>query len=505
MSHPSSHSSSPATDPSSSGGAGLAGRLVEGLTFDDVLLLPQHSDLLPKEVQLGTRFSRNVRLSIPIASAAMDTVTEWRLAVALAREGGIGIIHRNLGIEAQIREVDKVKRSANGVILDPVTLAPTATMKDAREIMSRQNISGLPIVEGETVVGILTRRDCRFEHSGDTPVAQVMTSEGLVTAPPGTSLSEARTLLHKHKVEKLIIADDQGRLRGLITMKDLDMLDAYPSSACDERGRLRVGAGIGVRDYERAEGLVDAGCDVLVVDTAHGHSTNVIETVAELKQKHSVDVVAGNVATAEAAKALAGAGADGVKVGIGPGSICTTRIVAGIGVPQLTAVFDCAEALRGTDVPLIADGGVRFSGDAAKALAAGASCVMIGSLFAGVEESPGETILYKGRTFKAVRGMGSLGAMVEGGKERYRQGDVQDARKLVPEGIEGMVPYKGKLSDFVYQMVGGIRASMGYVGAKDVDAFWQRARFVRVTAAGQAESHPHDVTITKESPNYGRE
>jgi IMP dehydrogenase len=494
-----------ARERASAGHVGHAGQLAEGLTFDDVLLLPQHSDLLPRQVELKTRFSRHVSISIPVASAAMDTVTEWQLAVALAREGGIGVIHRNLGIEAQIREVDKVKRSANGVILDPVTLAPTATMKDAREIMTRQNISGLPIVEGETLVGILTRRDCRFEHSGDTPVAQVMTSQGLVTAPPGTSLAQARLLLHKHKVEKLIIADDQRCLRGLITIKDLDMLEAFPSSACDERGRLRVGAAIGVHDHERAEGLVEAGCDVLVVDTAHGHSTNVIDTVRELKQRHSVDVVAGNVATAEAARALADAGADGVKVGIGPGSICTTRIVAGVGVPQLTAVFDCAEALRGLDVPLIADGGVRFSGDAAKALAAGASCVMLGSLFAGVEESPGETILYKGRTFKAVRGMGSLGAMVDGGKERYRQGDVEDMKKLVPEGIEGMVPYKGKLSDFVYQMVGGIRASMGYVGAKDVPAFWQRARFVRVTAAGQAESHPHDVTITKESPNYGRE
>jgi IMP dehydrogenase len=481
------------------------GRFAEGLTFDDVLLLPQHSDLLPREVELKSRFSRRVSINIPIASAAMDTVTEWQLAVSLAREGGIGVIHRNLGIEAQIREVDKVKRSANGVILDPVTLPPTATMGEAREIMTRQNISGLPIVEGETVVGILTRRDCRFEHSRNTPVAHVMTSEGLVMAPPGTSLSAARTLLEKHKVEKLLIADEKRRLRGLITMKDLDMLAAFPDSACDERGRLRVGAAIGVHDHERAQGLVDAGVDVLVVDTAHGHSTNVIETVRELKRRHAVDVVAGNVATAEATRALVEAGADGVKVGIGPGSICTTRIVAGVGVPQLTAIFDCAEALRGTDVPLIADGGVRFSGDVAKALAAGASCAMIGSLFAGVEESPGETILYKGRTFKAVRGMGSLGAMVEGGKERYRQGDVEDKKKLVPEGIEGMVPFKGKLSDFVYQLVGGLRAGMGYVGARDIPTLWQRARFVRVTAAGQAESHPHDVTITKESPNYGRE
>jgi IMP dehydrogenase len=480
-------------------------RFAEGLTFDDVLLVPQHSDLLPREVDLKTRFSRHVSINIPVASAAMDTVTEWQLAVSLAREGGIGVIHRNLSIEAQIREVDKVKRSANGVILDPVTLSPTATMGEAREIMTRQNISGLPIVEGATVVGILTRRDCRFEHSSNTPVAQVMTSDGLVTAPPGTSLKAARILLDKHKVEKLLIADAERRLCGLITMKDIDMLEAFPHSACDERGRLRVGAAIGVHDHERAQGLVEAGVDVLVVDTAHGHSTNVIDTVRELKRRYTCDVVAGNVATAEATRALVDAGADGVKVGIGPGSICTTRIVAGVGVPQLTAIFDCAEALRGTDVPLIADGGVRFSGDVAKALAAGASCAMIGSLFAGVEESPGETILYKGRTFKSVRGMGSLGAMVDGGKERYRQGDVEDKKKLVPEGIEGMVPYKGRLSDFVYQLVGGLRAGMGYVGAPDIALLWQRARFVRVTPAGQLESHPHDVTITKESPNYGRE
>ena len=487
-------------------GAGHAGgRFVEGLTFDDVLLVPQHSDLLPRDVDLRTRFSRNVSLNIPVASAAMDTVTEFHLAVALAREGGIGIIHRNLAIEAQIREVDKVKRSANGVILDPVTLPPTATMGEAREIMTRHNISGLPILEGETVVGILTSRDCRFQHSPETPVSQVMTAEGLVTAPPGTSLEAARTLLDRHKVEKLLIADGDRKLCGLITIKDLDMLEAYPHQACDERGRLRVGAAVGVHDHDRADGLVEAGVDVLVVDTAHGHSTNVIETVRELKRRHSVDVVAGNVATSEATRALIEAGVDGVKVGIGPGSICTTRIVAGVGVPQLTAIFDCAEALRAADVPLIADGGVRFSGDAAKALAAGAAVTMIGSLFAGVEESPGETILYKGRTFKAVRGMGSLGAMVEGGKERYRQGHVEDRKKLVPEGIEGMVPYKGRLSDFVYQLVGGIRAGMGYVGAKDIPALWQRARFTRVTAAGQAESHPHDVTITKESPNYGRE
>ena len=479
--------------------------LLEGLTFDDVLLMPRHSDLLPREVRLDTRFSRNVALKIPLSSAAMDTVTEWRVAVSLAREGGIGIIHRNLSVEAQVDQVDKVKRSANGVILDPVTLPPTATMAEARQIMARQNISGLPIVEGESVVGILTRRDCRFQTSDDTPVSQVMTNQGLVTAPPGTSLEEARDLLFQNKIEKLIIADDRGRLRGLITMKDLDMLEAFPNSATDERGRLRVGAAIGVHDYARAEGLVEAGVDVLVVDTAHGHSTNVIETVRRLKRAHSVDVVAGNVATPEAARALVHAGADGVKIGIGPGSICTTRVVAGVGVPQFTAVQMVAAELAADGVPVIADGGIRFSGDVVKAIAAGASCAMIGSLFAGVEESPGETILYKGRTFKAVRGMGSLGAMMDGGKERYRQGDVTEQDKLVPEGIEGMVPFKGKLSSFVYQLCGGLRAGMGYCGAATIPDLWRTARFVRITAAGQRESHPHDVTITKESPNYFQE
>jgi IMP dehydrogenase len=473
-----------------------------GLTFDDVLLVPRHSDVIPRDVDVATRFSRHVPLNIPLASAAMDTVTESTLAVALAREGGIGVIHRNLAVEGQVREVEKVKRSANGVILDPVTLPPTARIAEAREIMARHNISGLPIVEGETVVGILTSRDCRFQTSPDTPVAQIMTGEDLVTAPPGTSLDQARELLHKKKVEKLLIVDRDMRLRGLITMKDLKQLAEFPSSARDTRGRLRVGAAVGVQDYDRASALVDAGVDVLVVDTAHGHSTNVLRTVKELKKRLSVDVVAGNVATSEAAKELAAAGADGVKVGIGPGSICTTRIVAGIGVPQLTAVLDTVSALRGSDVPVIADGGIRFSGDIVKALAAGASCVMLGSLFAGLEESPGETVLFKGRSFKVVRGMGSLGAMMQGGKERYRQGHVEEAQKLVPEGIEGMVPYRGKLSIFAYQMVGGVRAGMGYVGARTIAELWERAQFLRVTPAGVKESHPHDVTITKESPNY---
>ena len=479
--------------------------LLEGLTFDDVLLVPRRSDLLPSQVVTDTRVSRNVPIRIPVVSAAMDTVTEWKLAVALARQGGLGVVHRNLSAADQAAEVEAVKRSANGVILDPITLPPTATMGEARAIMAENKVSGLPIVEGPTVVGILTKRDCRFERGDHTPVSEVMTSEGLVTAPVGTSLEDARDLLFRNKVEKLLIVEPGDRLAGLITMKDIDNQVAYPNAAVDERGRLRVGAAIGVQDQERAEALVAAGVDVLVVDTAHGHSENVVSSVRELKARLDVDVIAGNVATAEAAIELAEAGADGVKVGIGPGSICTTRVVAGVGVPQLTAVMNVAEALRPRDVPVIADGGVRFSGDAAKALAGGASCVMVGSLLAGVEESPGERILYKGRAFKAVRGMGSLGAMQEGSKERYRQSDVDEQKKLVPEGIEGMVPHKGSLADFVYQFVGGIRAGMGYCGARTVSELWDRARFVRVTAAGARESHPHDVTITKEAPNYFQE
>ncbi len=476
--------------------------MTEGLTFDDVLLLPRHSDVMPRDTCLKTRFSRRVKLNCPLTSAAMDTVTEWELAVALAREGGLGVIHRNLGLEGQIREVDKVKRSANGVIQDPITLAPSALIAEAREIMSTQHISGLPILAEGRVVGILTSRDCRFQVDEKTPVGEIMTRENLITAPPGTSLEDARTLLFRHKVEKLIIVDDEQRLKGLITMKDLNILERYPDSATDERGRLRVGAAIGVRDYERADGLVEAGVDVLVVDTAHGHSTNVIETVRELKSRLEVDVVAGNIATAEAAIALADAGADGVKVGIGPGSICTTRIVAGVGVPQLTAVMNVVEAMRGREIPVIADGGIRFSGDIVKALAAGASSVMLGSLFAGLKESPGETVLYKGRSFKTVRGMGSIGAMSRGSKERYSQGHVEDANKLVPEGIEGMVPFKGALSDFVHQLTGGVAAGMGYSGAANLPELLKRARFCRISSAGMREAHPHDVTITKEAPNY---
>ncbi len=473
-----------------------------GLTFDDVLLVPRRSDVMPADVDVSTRFSRNVEINVPLASAAMDTVTEAALAVALAREGGIGIIHRNLTVEEQIAQVDQVKRSANGVILDPVTLPPSAKLGEARAIMKQNRISGLPIVEGQTVVGILTSRDCRFQTSDDTPLAQVMTSEKLVSAPPGTSLPEARDLLHEHKVEKLLIVDGDMGLRGLITMKDLKMLAEYPAASKDERGRLKVGAAIGVHDHERAAGLVDAGVDVLVVDTAHGHSSNVLDTVRQLKSSLAVDVVAGNVATAEAAIDLAEAGADGVKVGIGPGSICTTRVVAGVGVPQLTAVQDVAEALAGRDLPVIADGGIRLSGDIVKALAGGASSVMLGSLFAGLDESPGETILFQGRSFKAVRGMGSIGAMTKGSKERYRQSHVDRADKLVPEGIEGMVPHKGSLGNFAYQLVGGVRSGMGYCGARTISELWERGRFIRITTAGVKESHPHDVNITKESSNY---
>ncbi|MBL6756156.1 MAG: IMP dehydrogenase [Planctomycetes bacterium] len=478
--------------------------LQEGLTFDDVLLVPNHSDIMPADANLASRFSANVPINLPISSSAMDTVTEWRLAVALAREGGIGVIHRNLSIERQREEVEKVKRSANGIIEDPVTLTPTATVGEARGIMGTQNISGLPILEQGTqkVVGILTRRDTSFHQNDETPVKEVMTSKDLVTAPPGTSLEEARERMHFCKVEKLIIVDDAGNLAGLITRKDVEMLAAFPNAASDERGRLRVGAALGVNDFDRAAELVDVDVDVVVVDTAHGHTSNVMKSVTELKRRFDVDVVAGNVATAAAGQALVEAGVDGVKVGIGPGSICTTRVVAGIGVPQFTAVQSVASALRGTGVPVIADGGLRYSGDIVKALAAGASSVMLGSLFAGLDESPGEVFVAEGRQFKAVRGMGSIGAMQKGSKERYRQGDVTDAQKLVPEGIEGRVPYKGSLSPFVYQLAGGCRAGMGYCGAATIPELWDRANWVRITAAGVRESHPHDVTITKESSNY---
>ncbi|MDP6941906.1 MAG: IMP dehydrogenase [Planctomycetota bacterium] len=472
------------------------------LTFDDVLLVPQESDVLPTDARTITRFSRNVSLNIPIASAAMDTVTEAGLAVAIAQQGGIGIIHRNLSVEDQVREVDKVKRSAHGVIHDPITLSPNESVDEARRVMAENGVSGFPVLDGEKVVGILTKRDLKFQEGGDRKVADVMTGSGLVTAPVSTSLQEAQDILHQAKVEKLLLVDDAGVLEGLITMRDIRLTEKFPSASKDQDGCLVVGAAVGVHDYERAEALVEAGVDVLVVDTAHGHSANVMDTVRGLKKRDLVDVVAGNIATVEAAEALLEAGADGIKVGIGPGSICTTRVVAGVGVPQFSAVYNVSQVCAAENIPVIADGGIRNSGDAVKALGAGASCVMLGSLFAGVDESPGESFLYEGRSFKAVRGMGSLAAMVEGGKARYGQASVHETQKLVPEGIEGMVPSRGPLSPFVYQFVGGIRAGMGYVGAEDLDVFRAKARFVRISGAGVKESHPHDVRITKEAPNY---
>jgi IMP dehydrogenase len=433
----------------------------------------------------------------------MDTVTESRMSVALAQQGGIGIIHKNLAIGAQVKEVETVKRSANGVILDPVTLRADASVGMAKDLMSGNRISGLPVVDRDLrVEGILTSRDLRFVESRSTLVGDVMTKTDLVTAKPETTLEEAADILQHRKVEKLLLLHDDGRLAGLITIKDINLLEEYPHAARDERGRLQVGAAVGVLDFERISQLVEADCDVIVVDTAHGHSSNVIKTVKEIKASHEIPVVAGNVATIEATEALIAAGADGIKVGIGPGSICTTRVVTGVGVPQFTAVLNCAKAAANAGVPVIADGGIRTSGDIAKAMAAGASTVMLGSLMAGLDESPGETILYKGRTFKAVRGMGSLGAMSAGSADRYGQGEVTEAIKFVPEGVEGMVPTKGALADYVYQLVGGLRSAMGYCGAATLGQFSERARFIRTTTAGVRESHPHDISITKESPNY---
>jgi len=478
----------------------------DGFTFDDLLLVPSRSDVVPGQVDTSTQFSRRVRLRIPIASAAMDTVTESRLAIAIAQEGGIGIIHKNLAAAAQAREVDKVKRSENGIIVDPVTLGPTDTVNRARDLMDEHHISGVPIVVDENrLVGILTSRDLRFQPDGALPIEAVMTKDRLVTAPPETSLEEARDILHREKVEKLLLVRDGDRLAGLITIKDIHKLEQFPLACKDHRGRLRVGAAVGVQDDERVDRLVAAGVDVLVVDTAHGHSRNVIEALRRYKAAHdAVDVIAGNVATGEAVKELIDAGADAVKVGVGPGSICTTRVISGVGMPQMSAVFAAAEAAAGSGVPIIADGGIKQSGDITKAIAAGAQTVMLGSLLAGTDESPGETIIYHGRVFKAYRGMGSLGAMVQGSGDRYRQsGRPQD--KLVPEGIEGRVPSKGPLGAFLYQLVGGVRAGMGYCGAESIPALQANARFVRITNAGLAESHPHDVSITQEAPNYRQE
>jgi IMP dehydrogenase len=480
----------------------------EGLTFDDVLLQPAESHVLPNDVSVATRLTPGIELAIPIVSAAMDTVTEARLAIALAREGGIGIVHRNLSIEDQVAEVDKVKRSESGMIVEPVTLSPDAPVTEAIELMERYHISGVPITDGaERLVGILTNRDLRFHQDAQQPVSALMTSRDLVTAPVGTTLEEATAILGRHKIEKLPVVDAEGRLRGLITVKDIQKRIEYPHATKDEQGRLRVGAAVGVgRDaMERAEALVEGGVDVLVVDTAHGHHENGAAMVRQLKDALDIDLIAGNIATADAAEALMSAGADALKVGVGPGSICTTRVVAGVGVPQITAVYEVAQAARSRRIPVIADGGMQFSGDVAKALAAGADAVMLGSPLAGVEESPGEVILQQGQRFKAYRGMGSLGAMKARGfsKDRYFQGDVEDVEKLVPEGIEGQLPYKGPLRGVLYQLVGGLRQAMGYCGAATIEEL-KDARFVRITGAGLRESHPHDVTITKEAPNYRR-
>ncbi len=478
----------------------------EALTFDDVLLVPRRSSIIPHEIGIRTLLTRNISLNIPLVSAAMDTVTESRLAIALAQEGGIGIIHKNLSIEAQGREVHKVKRSESGVILDPVTLGPDAPVARAKEVMSLQNISGVPIVQPDgRLAGIITRRDMKFLENEDLKLRDVMTSQNLVTGPPDTSLEEAAEILNRAKVEKLLLVDEGFKLAGLISMRDIERTRHYPGSCKDTRGRLRVGAAVGVRDYERVEGLIANDVDVIVVDTAHGHSDNVIETVGELRKRYNIDIIAGNIATAEAAKNLIDAGVDALKVGIGPGSICTTRVISGVGVPQLTAIMDVCSVTSPAGIPIIADGGIRQSGDVVKALAAGAHTVMLGALFAGLEEAPGESVTWKGRRFKEYRGMGSLGAMVQGSADRYGQDSSSATSKLVPEGVEGRVPYRGPLSDFVYQLLGGLRSGMGYCGTATIEELRTRTTFYRVTAAGVAESHPHDVTITKESPNYALE
>ena len=479
----------------------------EGLTFDDVLLLPAYSEVLPRDVDISTRLTREIRLNAPMISAAMDTVTESRLAIAIARQGGMGIIHKNMSIAEQADQVRSVKRSESGMIVDPVTLRGDAVVSDARQLMQRFKIGGIPIVDASNkLIGILTNRDLRFEANGQRPVRDIMTSERLVTAPVGTTLEQARSILQQNKIEKLPVVDDDYCLVGLITYRDIMKVQDYPSSCKDSLGRLMVGAAVGIAQdtMERVEALVRVDVDVLCVDTAHGHSRGVLDMVRQIKHTFpQVQVVGGNVATGAGAKALADAGADGVKVGVGPGSICTTRVVAGVGVPQLSAIFEAASALKGTGVPVIGDGGIRYTGDIAKALAAGAETIMAGSLFAGVEEAPGETIIYEGRKFKVYRGMGSLGAMQQGSKDRYFQDVEEDIKKLVPEGIEGRVPYKGSLAEVMVQYLGGLRAGMGYCGASTIPEL-QRAQFVRITNAGYMESHPHNITITKESPNYSR-
>ena len=473
----------------------------QGITFDDVLLEPGYSDVLPRDVDVKTMLTRRIHLNIPIVSSPMDTVTESELAIALAQEGGIGIIHKNMAIPLQAREVDKVKRSENGIITDPITLTPEETVETARRIMEEHRISGIPITIDGFLKGIITKRDLRFITNNHQRLAEVMTKEKLVTAVENTTLEAAERILTENKVEKLLLVDEKYKLRGLITIRDIDKMSDFPSACKDPRGRLRVGAAVGIHDFERAEALIKADVDVLVVDSAHGHSNNVIQTVRELKKRFDIDVIAGNVATSQGAKALMDAGADAVKVGIGPGSICTTRIISGVGVPQITAIGGACQGLQGSGVPIIADGGIRYSGDIVKAIAAGGHTVMLGSLLAGLLESPGQLIIYKGRSFKTYRGMGSIGAMVGGSSERYRQSGGPTG-KLVPEGVEGRVPYKGNLAPFVYQLVGGLRAGMGYCGTRNIEELRTKATFILVSGASVQESHPHDILITQEAPNY---
>jgi IMP dehydrogenase len=486
--------------------------LYQGITFDDVLLEPRHSDVVPAECNVSTQLTKRIRLNIPVLSSPMDTVTEAEMAIALAQEGGLGVIHKNMSIDRQAEEVEKVKRSANGIILDPVTLPPTATVARAREVMRQHNVSGVPITEnGKKLAGIITRRDLRFLENDQLRISEIMTREKLVTATGTVTLEEAEKILMANKVEKLLLVDENYTLTGLITIKDIDMLKRFPQACKDRQGRLRVGAAVGVHDIERVESLIAKGVDVLVVDSAHGHSANVLETVRQIKKRWDIDVVAGNVATTEGCKDLIAAGADAVKVGIGPGSICTTRVISGVGVPQITAIMHAAKAAAATGTPIVADGGIRYSGDVTKAIAAGAYSVMIGGLLAGTAESPGQQILYQGRTFKVYRGMGSLGAMVKGSSERYRQGQTERGAndrgpdKLVPEGVEGRVPFKGPLSTFIYQLVGGLRAGMGYCGTRNIEELRKDARFIQVSAASVRESHPHDIAITQEAPNYTAE
>jgi len=479
--------------------------LPEAFTFDDVSLVPSHSKILPNEVDVTSRLTKKINLNIPILSAAMDTVTESELAIALAREGGIGIVHKNMSIEQQAAEVDRVKRSESGMIIDPITLTADQPIREALRVMQHYHISGIPLVEGPKLVGIITNRDLRFEENLDRPISDLMTHDNLITAPMGTTLDEAKYILQKHRIEKLLVVDKKGNLKGLITVKDIQKKAMHPYACKDQHGRLRVGAAIGVgeRALKSAETLLKSQVDVIVVDTAHGHSQKVLNTVKAFKSRFpDVNLIAGNIATADAAKALADNGVDAVKVGIGPGSICTTRIVTGVGVPQISAIMEVAKVLDGSGIPIISDGGIKFTGDIPKAIAAGADSVMIGSLFAGTSESPGETILLDGRRYKQVRGMGSLSAMSEGSKDRYFQESILDKEKLIPEGIEGRVPYRGPLSETVFQMIGGLRAAMGYTGCNTISELKTKAKFVKVSLSGLKESHPHDVEITKESPNY---